>query len=216
MHKLLLFLLIIICFIQSCTIRQEYHFNKDFSGTVKSSVDFTMLSNVMKTADTTGKKNSLTDSIDLSFKKAAVQLEAAGTTNVKWGWNDNKTAFYLSYDFKDIETLNKALTTTSPGSESLLGNQSKTKSTTYFIKKGNKLTYKSAKMEGDSLFHSSQMKTMSEYYKYELIFSFDQKIKKVSSKNAIIQDDGKSIQMKGNLFDLVSPKYDSDLTINLK
>ena len=48
MKKIILIGLLVTFLITSCTITQEFHFNKDFSGTARLSVDMAMLIGMMK------------------------------------------------------------------------------------------------------------------------------------------------------------------------
>jgi len=196
---------------ESCTITQEYVFNKDFSGTYISTIDMSLMMNTMKSFDTIGKSNKWTDSIQYSMNEAIVEIEKTGVSNLKYGWNKDTTAICISYSFKNLDELNNAMNSTKSGSAFF--QNSKSKSPAYFEKKKNTLIYHSAKIENDSIFNSQQMKSMDQFYKFELIFSFEKEIKSISNIKADISLDKKRVILKGSLFDLVSPVYNSDLII---
>jgi len=215
MKKLLIISLLSLFFISSCTITQEFHFNKDFSGTVKISVDMNMFVEVMKSMDTSSKANSFSDSLKYAFGESKSKLDSIGATNVNYKWNDSTNIMFLSFDFKDIDMLNVSLNATNETNNELTKNVS-TKPHVFFKRKGKKtLIYESNKSKKTQK-TSSEMSSMKDYYKYNIIFTFDRKIKKVQNPNIIHKEKSKKVELKGNMFDMMKEEYDSKIIFKLK
>ena len=216
MKNIYLILLASILFLfASCSITQEFHFNKDFSGTSKISIDMSQAKTFMSGMDSTGKDNSL-DTLDKSFAETAELLKKAGAENIKYGWNDDKTILSISYDFKDIETLNRTSREGGDAGEIITGKAGSEKKAEFFGK-GKKFTYKAPeKTEKDTLFNSDEMAGMKDYFKYTLKFSFDRQVKKYDNKNAVLSADKKEIIFSGNMSDMLKEGYTTDLNVKLK
>ena len=215
MKKLLLISLLFVFLMTSCTITQEFHFNKDFSGTAKLSVDMGMFIGMMKSMDTSSTKNSVADSLKYTFGESKVKLDSIGASNVKYEWNDSTNVMFLSFDFKDIEMLNISLNATKETNRELTKNKS-TEPHVFFIRKGKKtLIYNGSKKESSGK-PSKEMSSMKDYYKYNLIFTFDRKVKSVQNPNVIHTKKTKRVELRGNMFDIMSEKYDSKITFKLK
>ncbi len=201
-------------FIASCTIQQEYYFHDDFSGTATTTIDMRMLMNTLKSLDTTGttEDNSFQDSISDSFSETKEKLEELGFKNVKFIWFDDGNVFEMSYDFKDIESLNLSLNL--DNGISSLAQMGDANNKGEFRVKRNTLYYDSPKIKADTAV--SEMESMKSYYQYELIFRFDKEIKKSYNKNAEITATKKTVVLKGSLFDVFSAEFDSDMKIKLQ
>ncbi len=205
----IIFCLIIISFV-SCTITEKVHFNNDDSGYVEYIIDYN------KYVEMTGSSMDL--DID-SIMKASLESDKynslEGISDFKFNNDKNRNELNISYNFKNISALNKVIQETSElayGADE--DNTSETKVKKEFIRKGKKLIYLSPKMEKDSTTES--MESISEFFNYNLIISFDKEIQKVKNENAIISGDRKSVTLKGNLFEILSKEYDSDVTIITK
>jgi hypothetical protein len=200
----------------ACTITQEYHFKKDFSGNAKTSIDLAMFKSFMNNLDSTGSGNNSLDTLDQSMAEAARQLEAMGVENVQFGWNEDKTILYLSYDFKDIETLNKAMSSEQTGTK-LFNSSIASDSKARFEAKGKKFFYDSPEiLENDTLFNSEGMSSMKDYYKYNMIFTFEREIKSFDNKKATLSDDKKSVVFSGSIADMFAKGSSFDINIKLK
>ena len=209
--KTILFLLILTLF--SCTITQEYHFNRDFSGSTKLSIDMASFMQMMAGMDSTGNSTqNLHDSLNLVFEESAQKLKDLGVKNIKLGWQENSDILSMSYEFDNIDILNKALNSANEQNAAL----SKTISTEphiYFSRKGKTLNYFGPKSDKES---PKEMESMSEYYQYELIFTFDRKVKKVDNPNVTLSPDGKKVQLKGSMFKIIRSDFNSDIKFKLK
>ncbi len=198
-----------------CNITQEYSFNKDMSGTSNIEIDISGLIGFMGSMDSLESQNSL-DSLDQSFASVAEEYKKMGATHVDYGWKNNKTVLFLTYDYKDIAMLNKLL---SAETGDLLGSKIMGDSTEKpeFQKKGkNKYLYNAPEVSNDTLFNNEEMASMKDYYNYTLIFNFASEIKKLNSEKAELSTDKKSIEFSGSLFDIFSPDYSTDFEVKLK
>lgn len=209
---LLLFLVVLLT---SCTITQEFHFNKDFSGSTKLSIDMGSLIEMMASMDSSGlQSNAIKDSLDMVFDKNLGKLDSIGVKNVKYGWEEGNKILYLSYDFKDIEMLNKSLTA-SESANGAFGNPDSTKSHVFFTLKGKTLIYKGLKSTKEAN-NSQDMESMKDYYKYNLFFTFERKVKSIDNPNVVLSPDGKRVELKGSMFEIIKPEYNSDIKFKLK
>lgn len=205
----------ILLFLGACNITQEYTFNKDFSGTSQLEIDMSAMVGMLGENDSI--RNNSLDTITFAFKKMAEEYEKMGAKNVKFGSKGNNTIYYLSFDFQNVEDLNKLLS--SRGSE-MMGASFMGDSTTEkpkFIKKWNRrLIYDAPEVKNDTLFNNKEMASMKDYYNYTLKFNFATKIRKLKSDKAIMSSDKKSIQFSGSMFDVLSTDYSTDFEVKLK
>jgi phosphoribosyl-AMP cyclohydrolase len=197
----------------SCTITQEYHFNKDFSGNTKLSIDMGTFMQMMAGMDSTGSSTrSMKDSLNIVFDESAQKLKDLGVKNIKLGWEENSDILYMSYDFDNIDILNNALNAANAQNATI----SKTISDephTYFSRKRKTLIYKGPKSSKDA---PKDMESMSEYYQYALIFTFDRKVKKVDNPNVTLSPDGQKVELKGSMFKVIKTDFNSDIKFKLK
>lgn len=216
MKKNLYLFLIVILFLVSCSITQEYHFNNDFSGTANTSIDISVMKNLLSSMDSTGEGDNSFDTLDQSLVEVAEKLKRVGAENIKYGWKNDKTVLYLTYDFKNVDVLNKTLSETGSGMD-LLGKGASENGTPKFSKKGKRtLIYDAPPVKKDTLWDNSEMESMREYFQYSLQFSFNKKIKRVNNKNAEFNGDMKGFSFSGNMFDILSPDYSTDFKTKLK
>jgi phosphoribosyl-AMP cyclohydrolase len=199
---------ILLLSVTSCTIIQEYHFNKDFSGTSKLSIDMASFMQMMAGMDSTGNSTkSMRDSLDLVFSESSKKLEEFGIKNIKLDWVDNSDILYMTYDFD-----NKAINA-SNAQNAALSNTISTEPHTYFSRNGKKLIYKGPKSDKES---PKEMESMSEYYKYSLIFTFDRKVKKMDNNNYTLSPDKKKVELSGSMLKILKSDFNSDITFTLK
>lgn|GEM_PF-1319058 len=201
MRKNRVYIVIFVLFATSCSITQEYHFNNNYSGDAKTSIDLSMLKGFMSGLDSTGNDNSL-DTMDRSLAEIADALKLTGVENVQYGWNNDKTVLFISYNFKDIETFNKAAGAEQQGS-TLLSMDRSSNDKIRITAKGKNFFYDSPEItKEDTIFNSESMASMKDYYKYKLILNFDRKIKRLDNKKAVLSEDKKSIEYSGNIADM--------------
>ncbi len=220
MKKIYFTLFVGIFFIVSCSVTQEYHFNNNFSGTANTSIDISIWKDFMKN-DSTGEEDKSLDSLDQSLPEIAERLKKVGAKNINFGWKNDKTVLFITYDFDDVNILNKTLSETGTETDLFKGltdrnNNSKKETPKFSIRGKRKLIYSKPNTDNDSLLNNSEMESMKEYFQYSLLFSFDRKIKKVANKNAKIDEDMKSFGFSGSMFEILSPDYSTDFTVKLK
>jgi len=206
-----LFILFSIILLSSCTITQEFHFNKDFSGSYKSAIDMDQLISAMKSMDSSSTEMlDFKDSLDLMLDAANKKLQGIGINNLQAGWTD-KNVMYLSYDFANLDVLNKALNNSSLG-------EKKDKSNKYFVffeKKGKKLIYHGINPSEVSD-EGKDLGVMKDYYKYKVVFTFDRKIKKSNNEKYKISEDRHKATLEAPLFDITKKEFNSSITFKLK
>jgi len=216
MKKLFLIIGVFVLLISSCTIKQEYQFNDDFSGTAISTVDMSMLMGFMQGQMAEGEQMNMKDTLEKSLVAIAEQLKIVGATNIKYSWDNEISLLSISYDFSDIELLNKALSNQNATGDILKGINASHATPSFSNKGKKKVIYHAAKLNKDAIKDVEQMESMKDYYKYELVIKFNKKIKKHSSKNAKLSADGKSISLEGSLFDLFDPELNTDIDFKLQ
>jgi len=199
----------------SCTITQEFQFNKDFSGNTRLSIDMGSLMEMMSGMDSSGiQTKNMKDSLDFVFNESKFKLDSMGIKNIKYGWEDGSNILFMSYDFDNIETLNKSINASNKGNAAF-GKAINSEPHTYFTLKGKNLTYKGPKSNNETG-NSPDMESMKDYYKYNIVFTFERKIKKSDNPNFVISPDGKKAELRGSMFEIIKPGYNSDITFKLK
>ena len=215
MKKLQFIIFILSLFFTSCTITQEFNFKKDFSGSAKIAIDMGAFINMMSGIDSTGAQSAnLKDSLDFAFDESAKKLKDVGVTNIEYGWKDDDKVMFLSYDFADIDILNKAMNASDDGNTAFTKNTDNDDHV-YFIRKGKILTYEGVKSNSDSI-NTKDMESMKDYYKYKLIFTFERKIKTVDNPNISLTNNNKKAVLETSLFDVIAPEYNSVIKFKLK
>lgn len=219
-HFFVTILALALLFFVSCNISQEYSFNKDFSGTSNLEIDISQLIDYISIIDSTNSFNpkKQIDSLGNSFFEIASKLSENGATNVKYGRKNNNKVLFISYKFKDINTLNNILATDEAGELFGSGKITRTeRSNAKFTKKNKrKLSYNAPEVTNDSLFKKDEIASMKDYYSYKLKFNFATKIKRLTSKYGQLSSDKKTVEFSGSLIDIYSSDYSSDFEVKLK
>ncbi len=201
-------ILLIIFALSSCTITQEFYFNKDFSGTYTSSIDMSKLIEAMNSSD--GADRSFTDSLNLILRKTEEKIKGTGISNLKSGWKNDKILF-ISYDFSNIDVLNKALNNSGISENST----PLEKDFVFFTLKRKTLTYHGIPPK-ETAEGGKDLGVMKDYYKYKAIFSFERKIKKSDNPKYKISEDKHKAVMTAPLFDITKPGFNSKIKFKLK
>ncbi len=204
-------ILLIIILFSSCTITQEFHFNKDFSGNYTSTIDMSQLIDMMNSLDSTdGGTGDFKDSLDLILTQAVKKLKTTGVTNLKSGWDANK-ALFISYDFANIDVLNQALNKSGMNENST----SDEEDFVFFIRKGKTLTYQGIPPK-ETAEGGKDLGAMKDYYKYKAVFTFDRKIKKSDNPIYKISEDKHKAVMAAPLFDITKKDFNTKVRFKLK
>lgn len=213
--KKLIFFVALLFVIVSCTVTQEYHFNNDFSGTAKSSIDMSTLIAFANAADSTGEEETSFDSLEYHLQDMHADLEKIpGISNVKHSWDENTGIMFISYDFDDIETLNVSMGRNF--SELTFETKQTAEDFQYFSQKGRKLYFSLPEIQNDTLFEDSDMESMQELFKYQIKFSFDKEVKKIQSNIFELHEDRHSAAFDTAFFEVFKPGFDSKAKIKLK
>jgi hypothetical protein len=213
--KFITLLTLIALFLGSCNITQEYHFNKDLSGTYTFEIKMGDLINMIKLTDTTGNAMSSLDTLDKSFEEISNKYKKNGARNVKTGWKDDKTAIYVNFDFDNIEDLNSIMEKTGEDAGLMLfgGND---KTSAKISHKGNrKLSFDFPEPNTDTT-SLKDIESMKDYITFETVFSFDRRIKSIDNKNAEISEDQKSFKFSGKIDDILDKNFTLDTNVKLK
>ncbi|HHG86637.1 MAG TPA: hypothetical protein ENJ82_17950 [Bacteroidetes bacterium] len=213
-------------------IFEEYHFNKDGSGSAKFTVDVSQMMTLMESfsasMDSTGE---MTNSVDEMFSdnKAEKSLQQLpGISDIKT-LNDKAAGIVgFSYKFANLEALNNALIATDGnldmskmmemGEEGATG-ESSTENT--FSKKGNKWTRvfelnRPKNEEEEDEFQGMAEAMFADHY-YTIQYYFEQNVKKVKKNdNAQIGADGKSVEIKTSMQDLIKGQANFSSLIKVK
>jgi len=201
--------------ITSCTITQEYHFNRDLSGTATTTIDMTALMEFMESMDTTESSNSL-DTLDENFAESAEQLKELGAENVEYGWKgEGKNIIFLSYEFDDIETLNTILASQDATTGLTGGGDSDGPKAKFENRGKRKLIYKAPEMNDSELANNEEMESMAEYYKFKTIFTFDRRVKQLDAKAYELSENKKKIMQEATLKEMLSDDYSQDFEVKL-
>lgn len=201
--------------IGACSITQDYYFNKDFSGSVKNTIEMGSLIGLMQMSDTTGSMEHFQDSLNLEMDKLVEKIKDQGGKNASYGWNEAGTQVFFKYEFPSLETLNKIVANTG-SNEKLTGTESEKSTSAWFEKKGRKtLIYHppTAELGAEGLGESAQY---AEMYKYNINFAFARKIKSVNNDSITINSDKNGATLNGSLFDMYDKKHQQDIVFKLK
>lgn len=208
----------IIALIGSCYIKQEYSFDKNFSGTAVSILDMTALSSFAgEASDSADNPLYEMDTLKTILEATTTELKKMkGISNVSNSINETNDLLTISYNFANIDKLNQAVKKKC-FSNLCADADSGEEQESLFILKRKKMIYHIPRIESDSLEKSQeQLGEMKSFFTYELVLKFEDKVKDVKHPVAKIGDDGKSVIMESNLFDVFSKDFEPDIEIRFK
>jgi hypothetical protein len=193
-------------FVGCLDITEELTVNKDGSGHYVSTIDALKMSEQMTmfaAMDTTGEMiPKMKYTMDSSFL-ATTQLtkDIKGITNIKLD-TSKSFVYIISYDFKDIESLNKAL-----GAGKTADSQN-----TFAWEKG-KITRKEVPLSlgmGDMNLQDDSQKEMMKGFmadmKYKVIYNLPGKVKNASNKSFVLSEDKKVLKLDTNFGEIMEGK----------
>ncbi len=193
-----LFVLSILVMSISCTIKNEYTFNRDFSGDFKMSIDYSAMKEIMK--DDTLKENPFSD-----IKTDSIP----GLDNIQLF--SEESVMGIKFSFSDLETLNDFLKKSGTTEKSdFMG----------FKQKGKKLIYEHSS-NNDKLKESAneldKMDEINKMIQIQTIVNFkEHTVKKVNNKNVDVSDDLKTLTYTYSLEDLMGDEKVGNFTVKLK
>ena len=219
--------------LSSCTIQQHVHFNRDLSGKVTSTIDLSMLKTMMSQMPKDSGMNSMPmlnmgmmmDSLSKNPEMNKIK-DIEGISNVQINMDKKTNVLTMSYEFKNIDALNRAMAqggTGSPGGGmGMMGSQmpkpKAIKDFKYFTKKGRYITFRMPKSEVPKEMESGmkQNPMMSgEMMRFEYKISFERKIKRVKTENNIFKSDN-YIEYKTNIEELMKEKKPLEVKIKYR
>lgn len=222
----LLILLFTLSLTSCLTIEEIYTFKSDGSGTMKYIIDMSEMASLMKSFQT--EEDSPTE-MDSSMAEAAQEFEdkaaklkaIKGISGVNNSADNENFVYTISFDFKDINSLNTAL-------NEIMKDSADTQFHEYFKMKGKNLERSSLlgnKMkeamglggEEESDEGAEMANMMLEQMKYNLSFTFEDGVKvKTNSTVGNLSDDKKVYTMKSNFKQLTETAGLLDANFKMK
>ena len=202
--------LIVMSFFSSCfNFTEEITLKKNGSGMFKRTIDMSEMMGMLATF----MPDSLKGSMDLSKELNMDDMKSKfigmnGISNVKSSF-DKAGIIELSFDFKNVDALNKAIATDS-GSTDMAAQFGQT-SDKYVLKKHcisrkSMLGSDMKELGGFNLEENKEMLEMFNPPSYKLVYHLPSKAKKVNAKekDAKVSKDGQTVSIELNLMDLIT------------
>ncbi len=187
----IIYILSLIIGLASCTVKQNIHFNKDFSGMASYAIDFSAVtamigSDSLESLESTGMMDGLKD-----LKTTFENID--GISNFGYEMNIADGYMKISFDFEDTDALTETFKNKELNKDNPTGDVPQT-----YHGKGRKLIMELGAPELDSL--DSEAQSMMHMMQFDFTYSFDRKIKKVKCEEIefIKSEDGKSLNRKGD------------------
>lgn len=225
----------------SCSIQEEIHFNKDFSGKVSYTIDLSSMMSMAKAfAEQDSSGESQTEDMDIPIEQMEETLgkvqDIEGISNFESN-SDEKGIVKFSFDFANLDALNEAYNKANDsdgfgGFPSMGGmgtemeeEEESTPSApkefiTHFAKKGKSLVYvprKGIDSKEDENPEAAQMaKQMGDMLKLDIKFTFDRRVKKVDAQGMAVYSDENSITISRSLFEAEKEDSKPQVLIKLK
>lgn len=183
-------LLAILLIATSCTIKQEYVFDENFSGKYNVEIDMSTMASMFGE-----EAPSMIDSIDTdSIIDACNALDGISNTFIRE--EPGTATMNIGYDFADLNSMNQA-----QESSDLTGALGETISVKasgdeLFSLKGKKLRYAPPIMSAQETDQQQEMESMWGMVRYEVVMRFDQPIKKVTNERWTISSDKKTMKLE--------------------
>jgi hypothetical protein len=204
--KNIIYILIILLGLGSCTIHENIHFNKNFSGKASYIVDFSAM---MTMIPEDSLKNLDDAEIDAIFEEIEnLYYGIDGISDFKYEFEMENGIARYSFDFDNLEALNKTYDVDQFDEEMPLGDSPLRK---HFSGKKNKLTVELIADESsiDEMDEMAEMMLMMFDTKHQ--YTFETGIKKMKSKDLDfkISGDQKSAELEVNLGELFEEDIES-------
>lgn len=203
----------------SCAFQQEIHFNKDWSGNVKYTIDLSAMKALMDDIEDSEdseeeeeeEPKSLIEKDDM--QSAVESLEKIEGISNAYATEDEENGVYtFGYEFKDIDALNRALQEGDVLSATLPNNDGQV-----FELKGSQLTYQLPPIVEDSETQDMVL-AMGESMEFKLIFTFDRTVKKVKMINSEISvsSNDYNVTWDVDVNEMFQPQKPIGMTITVK
>jgi len=192
----------------SCTIRQEYVFNDDFSGNHVFELD-------MSGGQEEGPGAGMAQRMIEKFKEDSMEMDSlVQAMNAMDGISNalvaaENEAITMSYDFEKMELIGTPIDQKNLDKMMGAGMHAKVNDDAgiKFEWKGKKLHYTSGN-SGESEEMPPMMEGMDEKIRFETIMTFPKKVKKVNNQDYAISEDRKTIKLSLSMKELADGKTD--------
>lgn len=178
------------------TIEENYTFKKNGSGTMEYVVDMSAMAEMMKSMDTGDKKEKdMGSPAAMGMEEQSKELKKlAGIKRVKLKQEDDGYLQRISFSFKDLDALNRALNVLMPDSTGV--------QQTFFSWEGSTLVRvnnRHAKELGGDMTSdadSTDLSSMLESMKYRYSFKFRDKVADAAVADGVMREDPKPKEVK--------------------
>ncbi len=234
--RILLFFVVLFS-ASSCAVVNEVHFNKNYSGTFTTTLDYSGVYDMMESFGGGEEADDMmiSDQIDASQQEKMIEVmnSADGISNAQFVTSDEDRNMSISFDFEDIESIEKAfeyyqekMIEEGPAEARDLGisPDAGLGMLTQFSRDGKTISYNGSVPTEmlENLGDEMQMDInpadafglMGEMFDYTLIMSFDRKIKEVDVEGIDILSQEKKM-VKGRI-DLAKMMQGDKVAINVK
>ncbi len=184
-------LLTSVLLLNGCSIQEKTQFNADFSGENTTTMDFTLMTKILRDRDSTG--NTMKGFMD-GMKKG--MSEAMGkNTNLRMSFDSTTNQLSMTYAFTNLSTLNEIHATLQENSQQGKSKK-KAKSVSYAWKKANKVLIMPG-VEGVESFNqfSKNGKNIDSMMVYEMTWDFPKEIETVNDNRLQISANKKTISL---------------------
>lgn len=205
--KILLPCISILCFVASCTFRQDVNFNKNWSGDMTCTIDMSEMATLL---ESTGDPMDLMAD-DASKSKISRLKSIPGIKKVKVK-ETGKGIYRITYGFKDLAALNKS------GSV-LFADEKEPLDFSYFDLRDSQTLFFSFPFKGteETAEADDADNSIGENFIYELKLNFPWKIESIETKtNAAVSTDRKQLFFRSDIFTLTSPEFDPGILIRFR
>lgn len=189
----MIYLTAICLLVASCTIRQQFSFEEDFSGQYEVDINLSSMA-------------ALTDNDSMSFLDDLNQDSVIDALNGEDGISgafikEKEAVISIGYNFDNVGSLNRAQESANIGE--MIGDGVKVKRTEkpLFVVKGKKLFYNPPELDNSEA-EADEMEGMSNMIRYELVMKFKEPVKKLSNDDWTISYDRKTITFSVGLDEL--------------
>jgi hypothetical protein len=195
----------------SCTFKEQISFNKDFSGSMKWGIEIPEGEDSSSPGDD---EQSFEEFYDIVNHMEAIPgihdaevEEGDGGTFIKYSFDNldalNKSYYELGFFFVDEEADSLEYVASHKGF-------------TFFSENGKKFMYRQPPMDADDIDSDGEVpEAMWEMFNFEIVLSFEQKIKKVTNKNIEVINDHTMIQ-RVNIKEMIDDPKLMNFDVHLK
>lgn len=208
-NKLAIVLIILLFLSAGCSLIQEIHFNKDFSGTYKFTYDFSNYLEIVKEEVTEDSLLLSEEDFQVFITNLEVSLDNInGISNLIIKNNTKSGIISVSFNFADLNSLNESLVYTSAFESENLDMP-----LMWFEQKRRRLFLKRNKLE---IPPPEDRETMNEMFTQKIILSFEKTPKKITApkQNIKIMEEGRLIVEEGGFYSIYGKDVEYEFCFN--